>query len=236
MARIDRPGRIEAPMSEVRGWGSTVLGWFVVREDAPADAGLDLQSPTEAGATVAPDGASTASQIPTSFDSVRLASPGAPLDFEGVFDAAGIPAEERERIVKADALLQSLPSETPVAVRRQIVEASLKAFGVPIDRIIETGVGEIQALEGYIQAGAAETQRLLEESTRRIEHYEQEIRTIRTVMDERVREQQGVTAACNAKKLEVQRVLEFFGQEAVARVVRESPKLIDPSSGSAAGS
>jgi len=48
-------------------------------------------------------------------------------------------------------------------------------------------------------------------------------------MDQRVQEQQSVTAACNAKKLDVQRVLEFFGQEAVARVVRESPKLYDPS-------
>ena len=45
----------------------------------------------------------------------------------------------------------------------------------------------------------------------------------------RVQEQQSVTAACNAKKLDVQRVLEFFGQEAVARVVRESPKLYEPS-------
>jgi len=32
-----------------------------------------------------------------------------------------------------------------------------------------------------------------------------------------------------ARKLEIQRVLEFFGQEAVARVVRESPKLSRPS-------
>ena len=38
-----------------------------------------------------------------------------------------------------------------------------------------------------------------------------------------------MTAACNAKKLEIQRVLEFFGQETVARVVRDSPKLHDPS-------
>ena len=37
-----------------------------------------------------------------------------------------------------------------------------------------------------------------------------------------------LTAGCNQKKLEVQRVLEFFGQEAVAKVVRESPKLVEP--------
>ena len=45
---------------------------------------------------------------------------------------------------------------------------------------------------------------------------------------ERTKEQLGVTSACNQKKLEVQRVLEFFGQEAVAKVVRESPKLVEP--------
>ena len=48
-------------------------------------------------------------------------------------------------------------------------------------------------------------------------------------MDERSQEQQAVSTACNEKKLGVQQVLEFFGQEAVARVVRDSPKLVEPS-------
>ena len=34
--------------------------------------------------------------------------------------------------------------------------------------------------------------------------------------------------ASNDQKLRIQAVLEFFGQEAVARVVRESPKLVEP--------
>jgi hypothetical protein len=90
-------------------------------------------------------------------------------------------------------------------------------------------VHEIQALEAYIQAGAADTQKLLAESNDRIAKFESEIARIRRVMEERVQEQGAVAKACNEKKLDVQRVLEFFGQEAVARVVRESPKLIDPS-------
>ena len=40
-----------------------------------------------------------------------------------------------------------------------------------------------------------------------------------------MQEQQAVVRACNEQKLGVQQVLEFFGQEAVARVVRESPRL-----------
>jgi hypothetical protein len=215
-------------MTEGRGWGSTVLGWFIVRDETSAEgAGA---TPLDGAAAGSPD---TAAGDPGPAVAVFRSEPppatGGKVDFDGVFDAAGIDKEERDRMTRAADLLGSLPADTPVAVRKPIVEASLKAFGVPIDKIIEAGVEQIQALEGYIQAGGADTQKLLEESARRIAHHEEEIRRVRQVMDERVREQQSVAAACNARKLEVQRVLEFFGQEAVARVVRDSPKLIDPS-------
>ncbi len=212
-------------MSDRKGWGSTVLGWFIVQEDsgAAAEQMADAAAPTTP-AEVATDGAG-----PTFFQKDPPAAVGGQVDFDAVFEAAGIEADERQRVGKALDLLQSLPAETPVGVRKQIVEASLNAFGVPIDRIIEAGVGEIQALEGYIRAGAADTQKLLQESAQRIQQYEDQIKQIRTVMDQRVQEQQAVVKACNDKKLTVQRILEFFGQDAVARVVRESPKLHDPS-------
>jgi hypothetical protein len=212
-------------MTDGRSWGSTVLGWFIVRD------GEDDDLSPEAHPEDAPGSASgaTAGAPLAVFQSAPPPAPEGRVDFAGVFDAAGIAPAERDRVAKAGDLLAALPVETPVEVRRQIVEASLRAFGVPIDRIIETGVREIQALEGYIRAGAADTQQLLDESSRRIAQLEREIANVRTVMDQRVSEQQAVTASCNVKKLEVQRVLEFFGQEAVARVVRESPKLHDPS-------
>lgn len=218
-------------MSEGRNWGSTVLGWFIVRDEAE-HAAAELAGPAadpaggpDASATVAAPAAPPAEFFQSEPPPVTAGQ----IDFDGVFDAAGISIEERQRVAKAGELLASLPAETPVAIRKQIVEASLRAFGVPIDRIIESGVGEIQALEGYIRRGATDTQKVLDESARRIELYEGEIKNLRTVMEQRVQEQQVVTAGCNAKKLEVQRILEFFGQEAVARVVRESPKLVDPS-------
>ena len=150
------------------------------------------------------------------------------MDFDAVFTAAGISEDDRGRVTKASDLLGSLPPETPVAVKRQIVEASLKAFGVPIDEIIEAGVGEIQALEGYIRAGASDTQHVLADAEKRIKLYEEEIRQLRGIMEQRVAEQQAVIRACNDKKLAVQQVLEFFGQEAVSRVVHASPKLQTP--------
>ena len=54
--------------------------------------------------------------------------------FDQVFEAAGIAAEERDRVTKTRDLLAALPPGTDAAVKKQIVEASLKAFGVPIDR------------------------------------------------------------------------------------------------------
>lgn len=216
-------------MSEPRSWGTTVLGWFVVRDgeshespaqDVPAD-----QSPADTPAGTAP----------TFFQTPPPPATGGHVDFEGVFAAAGIDRDERERVERASELLASLPSETPVAVRKQIVEAAMKAFGVPLDKIIETGVEEIQALEGYIRTSVAETNQLLAESRTRIEQLEREIRDVRTIMDQRTQEQAAIGAACNTKKIDVQRVLEFFGQEAVARVVRDSPKLHDPSAPASGG-
>jgi putative hemolysin len=106
--------------------------------------------------------------------------------------------------------------------------ASLRAFGVPIDQIIEASAQELQALEAYIRSGASDTDKVANEAEMRIKQYEEEIVKLRTVMQQRVEEQVAVVRSCNNKKLEVQKVLEFFGQEAVAKVVRDSPKLQEP--------
>lgn len=218
-------------MSEKKNWGSTVLGWFVVRPEDEAGAAGDSAAADAAVAAAAEYGADQpvvpAAQVPTMNDPPP--APGGQVDFPAVYTAAGLEPEQQERVEKAASLLASLPADTAPAVKKQIVEASLKAFGVPIDKIIEAGVEEIQALEAYIRAGQGDTQKLLSESQSRIAQFEQEVQRIKQVMDERVQEQAAVVRVCNEKKLDVQRVLEFFGQEAVARVVRESPKLIDPS-------
>ncbi len=219
-------------MSEKKsGWGSTVLGWFVVRPEDEAGGGVADEA-VIAAAGADPATATAASGYGADQPVVPLhdppPAPGGQVDFPAVYTAAGVETEQQERLEKAAGLLRSLPGDTDPAVKKQIVEASLKAFGVPIDQIIEAGVEEIQALESYIRSGGADTQQLLAESSARIAQFEEEITRIRQVMDERVHEQQAVVRACNEKKLDVQRVLEFFGQEAVARVVRDSPKLIDP--------
>jgi hypothetical protein len=208
-------------MTDKKNWGSTVLGWFVVKDEAAPGA----PAPPDDAAAFA---AAASEPPPVAFVKDIPAAPGGKVDFGAVYEAAGIDSEEQQRVVKAADLLSALPAETPPAVKKKIVEASLKAFGVPLDKIIEGAVQEIQALESYIRAGAGDTQKVLEESQKRIADFEDEIKRIKAVMEDRVAEQQAVVKACNDKKLEVQHVLEFFGQETVARVVRESPKLVEP--------
>jgi len=197
------------------GWANTVLGWFVVR-DSERDPGSAREDEVPPTAVLEPVG-----DLPT--------APGGVVDFEAVFAAFGIDSEARDQLAKGEGLLKTLPAGTDPAVKRQIVEASLKAFGVPFEQIIESACEEIQALDAYQRKGGAALQAFCDEAERRIAGFEQEIRAIRTAMEKEVDDQKRALESCNRKKLEIQRVLEFFGPEAVGRVVRDSPKLIDPS-------
>jgi hypothetical protein len=211
-------------VSEKKGFGSTVLGWFVVRDEEAAPKADD------ADALIAKYASETPAETPPEVQlQGELPKPvGGQVDYAAVFRAAGIADDEQARIDKARTLLQTLPTETPREVKRQIVEASLKAFGYPVEKIIETGAQEIQALEVYIQAGQKDTQALLVQSQQRLEELNAEIARVKQVMEEQVAAQYALANACNQEKLRVQEVLEFFGQDAVAKVVAESPKLHEP--------
>jgi hypothetical protein len=208
-------------MSEKKSIGKKVLGWFVVNEDeasAPEPSADDLIAKyANESAPPPPPEVQLTGELPK--------AQGGNVDFAAVFRAAGVDDEEQGRIEKARTLLGTLPAGTPKEVQKQIVEASLKAFGYPTDAIIEAGAQEIQALEVYIQAGQRDTQALLQQSTERMKALETEIAHVKKVMEEAVSAQSALTTACNNEKLRVQGVLEFFGQDAINKVVAASPKL-----------
>ena len=223
-------------MSEKKGWGETVAGWFIERDEPAVPVAPEIPL-TDGDSIVSPEQIPAVSDptytSPSPTQSVFQTAPppptGGQIDFAAVFGAAGVDAEEQQRVARTTELLKSLPAGTDAAVKKQIVEASLKAFGVPIEKIIEATAEEIQALDGYIRNCAADNEKLIQESDARIKQYELEIANIRTVMQQSVEEQQNLIRVCNDKKLEVQQVLEFFGRDKVASVVKASPKLHDPS-------
>jgi hypothetical protein len=214
-------------MADKKGFGSTVLGWFVVREGEEHNKEESADDLIAKYANDAPPPPPPELKLSGELPKAQ----GGNVDFAAVFRASGIDDGEQGRIDKATQLLKTLPAETPKDVKKQIVEASLKAFGYPVEQIIEAGAQEIQALEVYIQAGQRDTQGLLAESQKRMADLDAEIARIKKVMEDQVAAQYALTQACNQQKLRVQEVLEFFGQEAVARVVSQSPKLHEPKKG-----
>ena len=223
-----------------------MLGWFVVRENeeqgpestteeliekyerkaaaaAPAAVAARGNGPAAAHAPPPPPAVKLNSAVPKI---IAGSTPTASV-FAQVYRSAEIDDEEQERVEKAMTLLTSLPNETPKEIKKQIVEASMKAFGIPVDQIIETGAQEIQALDAFIKHGEAQTQSVLSDARARVIKLDAEIAEIKKLMELQVGTQESLARATNEQKLRVQAVLEFFGQEAVARVVRESPKLVE---------
>lgn len=222
-------------MSDRKSWGQSVLGWFVVKEEG-AGTGVDADVLAELRAAK-PDpppadtpALETSAPVPAAVVPVKdLPSAAGGVDFVKVFETFGVDQQERELWQRASDLVRGLPPQADAAVKKQIVEVSLKAFGIPIDKIIESGVEQIQALDSYQKGKAQEEASVRTQAETKIAALEEEIRQIRGIVDASFLEEATVVSTCNAKKLEVQGILEFFGLEAVQKVVRESPKLIDPS-------
>ncbi len=223
-----------------------MLGWFVVREgdgqqpEATTEELIEKyekKSASAAAAAPAPArGRAPAAAPPPPAPTVKLNSAvpkivagSTPTSsvFAQVYRSAEIDDAEQERVEKALTLLQSLPTETPKEIKKHIVEASMKAFGIPVDQIIETGAQQIQALDAFIKHGDQQTLSVLTDARARVVKLEAEIAEIKKLMELQVSTQASLTRATNEQKLRVQSVLEFFGQEAVERVVRESPKLVE---------
>src|SRR5687767_7240293 len=110
-------------MSE-KGWGKTVLGWFVVADQEKA--ATDASSPAsmdDADAIIRKYSGSGEAPPPPPVE-IKGPLPGVvngQVDLIAVYEAAGVDNEERDRVAKAQELLRSLPAETPVPVKKQIV-------------------------------------------------------------------------------------------------------------------
>lgn len=110
-------------------------------------------------------------------------------------------------------------------MKRQIVAASLQAFGIPIEQIIESAALHIRAVDKHSLEGQTQTQAFLEQGKRRIAELEKELSRVRSSMQEQQSLQKGLELACNQKKRRIQDVLDFFGPEAVEKATKLSPKL-----------
>lgn len=133
------------------------------------------------------------------------------IDTIAIFEAAGISSDDCERVDRARALLQALPHSGPPAVRKEIVETALKAFGVPTDRIVEAAKKETEALEAFIRTNQESSDRMRDDSRARIHAFEQEILRVKQAAEQAAALQEKRIRLANTEMIAVQQVLGFFG-------------------------
>ncbi len=216
-------------MPEEKGLGSKLLGLFVeVKDDGtPAEGSAAVKRGdgeqsaadlvAELAGQTAPKKAPGAPAAPAQASSPAVSVPrpsgpvaAAEVDFDQVFRGAGMDAGELDRVRKAEELLKSLPEATPLEVKRQIVEASLKAFGFDIAKIVAAAQGQLKALDTYVRVNEQQTVKALSDAQQQIAQLEDKIISLRADITTRTEKLAGLSAAADGRKGQVHRVLEFF--------------------------
>lgn len=216
-----------------KGLGDKVIGWFIVREDdGSAAAASEPTAPdtdNRAEDVEVPSASPAPAPAPSRLTGAPLVPPGKAHDgatFRGVYRAAGVADEAYDRVEKALALVASLPESTPVEVRRTIVEASLKAFGVPVDGILDAASAELGALDAYVAEGDKRTREIELDAKARIERLTREIAEIQRLVElQRTTHGELVRATANERD-RVGHVFDFFGREAEPLAAEKKLRLV----------
>jgi hypothetical protein len=166
--------------------------------------------PGPAAAGMAPAPARVAQPMPASSGSVTPAT----VDFDAVFKGAGLDAGELDRVRKAEELLKSLPEATPQDIKRQIVEASLKAFGFDVQKIIAAAQNQLKAVDTWTRLNEQQTAKSLTDAQAQIAQLEDKIITLKADITKKTEHLAATGAAAELRKAQVQKVLEFFASGA----------------------
>lgn len=228
-------------MPEEKGLGSKLLGLFVESgnteetpaegqaavEKSPADivaelANMSAGKKSGGGAPVAAKAGAPAA-APLSIPKPTGPIPEVTVDFDAVFKGAGMDAAELDRVRKAEELLKSLPEATPQDIKRQIVEASLKAFGFETAKIVAAAQNQQKALDTYVTVNGKQTATAITNAQKEIATLDDKIISLKADIEKKTAMLAGVTTAAETRKVQIGKVLEFF-QGAGSAPVAASPK------------
>lgn len=216
-------------MPEEKGIGSKILGLFVESE-GQGDPSAPPNPPPGSGASksaadeiaelarqtgVAPAaGKPGAPPPPPPGPPLKLSptSPTAagPLDFGAIFKDAGMDPAELDRVAKAEDLLQKLPASIGQAEKRAIVEASLKAFGFEIEKIAAAAHNQKRALDAYVKVNETATAKAITDAEAQIKAFNEKIAALRAEIEKRTAQLSQIASQAQARKADVQKVLDFF--------------------------
>jgi hypothetical protein len=191
---------------EKKGVGKKILSIFVENEGAP-----EPTDPEKSPAEIVAELAAPVSNL--KLDKLSAPAAGAPADFDAIFRDAGMDVADLDRVKKAEELLKSLPEGTPQPVKKQIVEASLKAFGFEVVKIVSAAQTQQKALDTYARVNEQATAKAISDAEAQIRSLNEKIAALRADIEKRTAGLSSLSLSAQKRKGEVQRVLEFFEKQ-----------------------
>lgn len=133
------------------------------------------------------------------------------FDAVSVLEASGVDAAQRERVDRTLELLNALPADASPQLRKNIVEASLKAFDISIKAIVESAGAELSAFDKFIASGHDQLAKLKAQSLARIAELEAEIASIKKQLEIATSDQASLDQATVSAMDRVRPIVGFFG-------------------------
>jgi hypothetical protein len=199
-------------MTEPKNLGSKLLGLFVETDgEKPAEekSPADIVNELAAESVGKPSAAGTEPVPGLKLDRVP-SGPAPSTHFEAIFRDAGMDANELDRVKKAEELLKSLPESTPQTVKKQIVEASLKAFGFEVEKIVLAAQNQKRALDAYVKVNETATAKAIQDAEAQIRTLTEKIANLRADIEKRTGGLSQLASAAQTRKADVQKVIDFF--------------------------
>lgn len=200
-----------------KGLGSKIKGLFFesdgAAEEAPAGekSAADLVAELAAQSGAQPSSAAPPPPPMPNLNTQKMTSGvGAPADFDAIFKDAGMDVAELDRVKKAEDLLKGLPDSTPQDVKRQIVEASLKAFGFELEKIVSAANNQKRALDTYVRVNEQVTAKAITEAEAQIKGFHDKIAALKADIEKRTAHLESLSESAANRKTQVQKVIEFF--------------------------
>src|SRR5438067_1440508 len=166
--------------TEQKGLGKKIKRLFLEEGEeaagAPASAAEEVaQIAQQAGPAQPPPSAPSAGVEP------------AHVDFANIYRAAGLTQEQLDEVDRTEKLLRTLPANLPLETQKQILEGTLKTFGVAPDRIRQTIARQQRSLVAYAGVVKQDAEKRDAEAHARIEQLRAEALKLERAIDERAR-------------------------------------------------
>jgi hypothetical protein len=137
---------------------------------------------------------------------------GRTVELRAIYEFGQLSTEELDRVKRAEELLGSLPAHIPPQHRKEVVEATLRAFGVSADKIVQAANKQLRALQTFSLASQEHAQQVLDDSAQRIVDLEAEIERCRQLQVQAETERDARAEGLMAEVKKIRQVADFFGE------------------------